>query len=66
MTFKDATDLLAVPLETVAEVVGREYSTVMAYRMGKREPTPEVRERLAAYMRSHGARVIEAADQVTV
>ena len=50
MTFREATDLLAVPLEEVAKVTGRSYNTVLAYRNGVRKAPPEVLEKLAAFM----------------
>jgi hypothetical protein len=64
MDFKEATDLLSVQLERIASVVGKTYGTVLAYRTGDRVPPAEVRERLAAFMREHSARLISAADEV--
>ena len=62
MEFKEATDLLSVPLDRIAAAVGKTYGTVLAYRTGDRVPPAEVRIRLAAYMREHAASLIEAAD----
>ena len=64
MTFRDATDLLAVPLEEVAKVTGRSYNTVLAYRNGMRKPPPEVLEKLAAFMREHSAELAAAAEEL--
>jgi hypothetical protein len=64
MTFKEATDLLAVPLERVAGVVGKTYGTVLAYRTGDRVAPGEVRGRLAVFMREHAAALLEAADEM--
>ena len=64
MNFKEATDLLAVPLERVAGVVGKTYGTVLAYRTGDRAAPSEVRSRLAEFMRAHAAALIDAADEL--
>ena len=64
MDFKQATDLLSVPLEAVARVVGRKYRSVVAYRQGDRVVPPEVWKRLAAYMRKHSAELSEVADEL--
>jgi hypothetical protein len=64
MNFKEATDLLAVPLERVAGAVGKTYGTVLAYRTGDRVPPNEVRSRLADFMRKHAAVLAEAADEL--
>jgi hypothetical protein len=64
MTFKEATDLLAVPLERVAGVVGKTYGTVLAYRTGDRTAPSEVRSRLAEFMREHAAALTKAADEL--
>jgi hypothetical protein len=64
MTFKEATDLLAVPLERVAGAVGKTYGTVLAYRTGDRVPPSEVRSRLADFMREHAAALAKAADEL--
>ena len=64
MTFKTATDLLAVPLEEVAKATGRTYGTVLAYRNGARKPPPEVLEKLAAFMREHSTDLAAAADEL--
>jgi hypothetical protein len=64
MTFKEATDLLAVPLERVAGAVGKTYGTVLAYRTGDRVPPSEVRSRLVDFMREHAAALAKAADDL--
>lgn len=55
--FKAITDALAVPLEEVAAAVGKSYGTVAAYRIGKREPPPEVWDRLADFIDQHRGRL---------
>jgi hypothetical protein len=64
MTFKEASDLLAVLLERIARVVGKTYGTVLAYRTGDRIPPADVRVRLAAFMREHSASLLRAADEL--
>ena len=64
LTFREATDLLAVPLEDVAKAVGRSYRTVMAYRLGQRAVPDEVLRDLAAFMRKHSAGLAKAADRL--
>ena len=64
MDFKQATDLLSVPIEEVARVVGRKYRTVVAYRQGDRVVPPEVWKKLAAYMRRHSAELAEIAAEL--
>jgi hypothetical protein len=64
MNFKQATDLLSVPLEQIAGVVGKTYATVLAYRTGDRMPPVEVREKLAAFMREHSESLLRAADEL--
>ena len=64
MNFKEATDLLSVPLERIAEVLGKSYATVLAYRTGGRVPPAEVRQRLAAFMREHSAELQRTADEL--
>lgn len=63
MEFKEATDLLSVPLERIATELGKSYATVLAYRTGDRVPPAEVRHRLAAFMREHAATLLVAADE---
>lgn len=64
MTFKDATDLLAVPLADVAAAIGRSYATTLAYRSGAREVPSEVRRRLGLLMRRHAERLAAAAGEL--
>lgn len=64
MDFKETTDLLSVPLERIAEVLGKSYATVLAYRTGGRVPPAEVRQRLVAFMREHSAALLGAADEM--
>jgi hypothetical protein len=62
--FKEATDLLSVPLDRIADAVGKTYPTVLAYRTGSRVPPLEVRRKLAAFMRAHSADLAKAADEM--
>lgn len=55
--FRDVTDAITVPLERVAEVVGRSYATVLAYRNGVRAAPPEVFELLADFIDQHHERM---------
>jgi len=64
MNFKEATDLLSVSLEQIAEALGKSYGTVLAYRTGDRVPPAEVRQRLAMFMRDRSAALIKAAEDV--
>jgi hypothetical protein len=64
MTFREATDLLSVPMDRVAEVIGRSYATVAAYRSGDRDTPPDVLVRLAGFMRRHAASLEAAADRL--
>jgi hypothetical protein len=66
MTFKDATDMLAVPLEEVAKAIGRSYGTTLAYRNGARVPPPQIMDKVAAFMRNHSRRLAQAADELKV
>ena len=53
--FRSLTDQVSVPLEAVADAVGRSYQTVLAYRTGVREPPPEVYGKLADFIAEHRA-----------
>jgi hypothetical protein len=64
MNFKEATNLLAVSLEQIAEITGKSYPTVLAYRTGDRIPPPDVMRRLAEFMRQHGQAIVDAANHI--
>lgn len=64
MNFREATDLLSMPLEEVASAVGKTYATVLAYRTGGRVPPPEVRVKLAHLMRERANVLLERADDL--
>jgi hypothetical protein len=64
MDFKEATDLISVPLPRVAEALGKSYGTILAYRTGDRVAPPEVRQRLAVFMREHAAELVKAASEL--
>lgn len=55
MDFKDATDRLALPLEVIAEITGRSYATILAYRQGTRQPPADVWRALAEHAKRHTA-----------
>jgi hypothetical protein len=64
MDFKEATDLISVPLPRVAEALGKSYGTILAYRTGDRVAPPEVRQRLGDFMRQHAAELLKAAQEL--
>jgi predicted ATP-grasp superfamily ATP-dependent carboligase len=64
ISFREATDQLAVPLETIAEVTSRSYPTVLAYRQGQRRPPADVWRALAAFAREHAGVVRETASAI--
>jgi len=64
MDFKEATDLISVPLPRVAEALGKSYGTILAYRTGDRVAPPDVRQRLAAFMREHAAELLRGAEEL--
>jgi hypothetical protein len=63
MNFKEATDLLSMPLEEIANAIGKTYATVLSYRMGGRVPPPDVRLKLANVMRERAAALLKHANQ---
>jgi hypothetical protein len=64
MDFKEATDVLSVPLEQIAAAIGKTYGTVLAYRTGTRVPPPEVQRRLAMFIREHSAALDRVAEEL--
>lgn len=64
MTFKEVTDRMAMPLERIAEEIGRSYATVLAYRTGSREPPPEVMRELARLARERGGDLVRLAEEL--
>jgi transcriptional regulator with XRE-family HTH domain len=64
MTFKEATDLLSMPLEEIADAVGKTYATVLAYRTGGRVPPLEVQAKLATLMRDRAQLLLKRADEI--
>ena len=64
MNFKEATDLLSMPLEEIAGAIGRTYETVLAYRTGGRVPPREVTTKLAQLMRERARELQERADEL--
>ena len=63
-TFRDITDRLSVPLERVAEVTGRFYATILAYRHGSRDAPPEVYVHLAKLAREQGGELVKLAEEL--
>lgn len=53
MDFREATNRLALPLETIAEITGRSYATILAYRQGVRRPPADVWRALADHAERH-------------
>ena len=64
MTFREATDLLSIPLERVAEVTGRSYDTILAYRNGRREVPPGVLAAIAKLARDRAAELVRLAEEL--
>lgn len=64
MNFKEASDLLSMPLEEIAKAVGKTYATVLAYRTGGRLPPKEVTTKLARLMRERAKDLQERADEL--
>lgn len=56
--------LLHLSMAETAESVGVSYDTVKGWSYGRSDPTPENRRALAGFLRSHGIRLLEAADEV--
>lgn len=64
MTFKEATDLLSMPLEEIANAIGKTYATVLAYRTGGRVPPREVMSKLTQLMRERAKELTQRADEL--
>lgn len=64
MNFKEATDLLSMPMEEIANAIGKTYATVLAYRTGGRVPPREVTVKLARLMRERGKDLQERANEL--
>lgn len=64
MDFREATDLLGLPLDRVAEATGRTYGTILAYRRGDRRPPRDVLEIIAALMREQSVELEQAATEL--
>jgi hypothetical protein len=64
LNFRDATELLSLPLERVAEATGRSYATVLAYRTGGRDAPPEVLKAVGILMRRHATVLLDASREL--
>lgn len=64
MTFREATDILGLPLERIAEATGRTYGTILAYRRGDRQPPPAVLDVVVKLMREHSKDLSAAAEEL--
>ena len=64
MTFREITDRLSVPLERVAEVTGRSYATILAYRNGRRSVPPDVYVQIAKLAREQGGELAKLAEEL--
>ena len=61
---RDCLRLLNLPLLRVAEGVGVSHDTAKGWSAGRTDPSPENRAALAAFMRAHAKRLLEAADKL--
>jgi hypothetical protein len=64
MNFREATDLLSLPLEKVAEATGRSYATVLAYRTGDRDAPPVVLKAVGKLMRYQAVILLHASQEM--
>ena len=60
----DALALLTLTLRDVAELLGTSYNTVRSWRLGNRNPSPQVEQRLAKALRKHAQRLLKLADRL--
>ena len=56
--------LLHMPFATIAKEVGVGYDTVKGWSSGRADPSPEHRVALAAFMRTHAARLVKLAGEL--
>ena len=56
--------MLTPSLPVIAEALGVSHDTVKSWSSGRIEPSPENQQALAAFMRSHGEKLIEAAERL--
>ena len=56
--------LVCFPQKELADAIGATYSTLRNWSSGKDEIPSEYHEALAAFMRSHGENLIEAAERL--
>ena len=64
MTFRRATDLLSVSLDEMAQVLGRSYRSVVAYRLQKRRVPDDIRMKLASFLGERSRELEEAAREL--
>lgn len=64
MDFREATDLLGMPLDQIAEATGRTYGTILAYRRGDRQAPPDVMATIARLMKVRASDLALAASRV--
>ena len=56
--------LLHMPFAAIAKEVGVGYDTVKGWSSGRAEPSPDNRAALAAFMRTHAARLVKLAEEL--
>ena len=61
---KSVIRLLHLPMEDIAKGTRVSYDTVKGWSYGRSDPSPENRLALAAFMRAHAARVLDAAEEL--
>ena len=56
--------LLFVPFQEIATSLGVGYDTVKGWSSGRADPSPDNRKALAAFMRAHAKKLMEAAEEL--
>lgn len=64
MTFREATDVIGLPLEVIATEIGRSYPTTLAYRQEQRRVPSEVWAVLARLARERASELRSAAREI--
>lgn len=63
-TISDALTLLTPTLRDVADLLDTSYNTLRAWRLGNRNPSPQMERRLALALRTHAQRLLRMADRL--
>ena len=61
---RDYLKMLTPALPALAKGVGVSHDTVKGWSSGRADPSPENRQALAAFMRSHGQKLIASAERL--